>query len=52
MFSVLLRLVTDDEWYPGTITAAIPNEGTYDIAYDDGDVGESQAGECFERLVK
>eukprot|EP00531_Pseudo-nitzschia_arenysensis_P006588 CAMPEP_0116142726 /NCGR_PEP_ID=MMETSP0329-20121206/15063_1 /TAXON_ID=697910 /ORGANISM="Pseudo-nitzschia arenysensis, Strain B593" /LENGTH=820 /DNA_ID=CAMNT_0003637983 /DNA_START=112 /DNA_END=2575 /DNA_ORIENTATION=- len=30
----------NDEWYPGIITAAIPNDGTYDIAFDDGDIGE------------
>jgi len=38
-------------WFPGTITAAIPNSGTYDVLYDDGDVDEDISLECIERLV-
>lgn len=40
----------DDLWFRGTITAAIPNEGTYDVVYDDGDTDEGLDGECVERL--
>lgn len=49
LFSLTIWIL-DDEWFPGTITAAIPNEGTFDIRYDDGDVGESQHSGCFQRL--
>jgi len=39
-----------DRWFAGIITAAIPNDGTYDIAYDDGDIDEGLSIECVERL--
>eukprot|EP00536_Pseudo-nitzschia_multiseries_P009342 jgi/Psemu1/258035/estExt_Genewise1Plus.C_2580037 len=44
----------DDEglWFPGTITAAIANEGTYDILYDDGDTDEGLSVECVRRLLE
>ena len=40
----------DGEWFSGTITAAIPNDGTYDILYDDGDTDEGLADDCVQRL--
>ena len=50
LFYSLTIHTSDDEWFPGIITAAIPNEGTFDIAYDDGDVAESQHGDCIQRM--
>ena len=41
---------SDDEWFPGTVTAAIAAEGTYDILYDDGDTDEGLSDNCIRRL--
>ena len=39
-----------DSWFPGTVTAAIPNDGSYDVAYDDGDTDEGLEVDCVRRL--
>jgi len=39
-------------WFSGTITAAIPNEATFDIMYDDGDTDEALADDCVDRLYR
>mmetsp|Transcript_23994 Transcript_23994/g.66489 ORF Transcript_23994/g.66489 Transcript_23994/m.66489 type:complete len:848 (-) Transcript_23994:674-3217(-) len=46
----LWRCEDEGNWFPGTITAAIGNEGTYDILYDDGDTDEGLSDECVRRL--
>jgi len=40
----------NERWFPGTITAAISSEGSYDIVYDDGDTDEGLDDECVVRL--
>lgn len=41
----------DGLWFPGTITAAIPGMGAYDVLYDDGDTDKELPEECVDRLV-
>ena len=44
--------VSDGEWFSGIITAAIPNEATFDITYDDGDTGEDMEAGCLRRSLE
>jgi hypothetical protein len=39
------------DWYRGTITEAIANEGTYTVEYDDGDVNEDMHSYCIRYYV-
>lgn len=41
----------ENEWFTGIVTAAISSEGTYDIAYDDGDSDEGLSDYCVHRLI-
>ena len=50
--SLPIPCMVGNNWFPGTITAAIPNEGTFDIAYDDGDTDEALSNDCVQRLYR
>jgi hypothetical protein len=50
--SIFFRIFCiENEWFTGIVTAAISSEGTYDIAYDDGDSDEGLSDYCVHRLI-
>ena len=40
------QIIISGQWFSGTIVTAVPNEGGYDIDYDDGDKEDSLNQYC------